>query len=238
MLELIKEFLWPKIKIILIIILIFVSIYFYIDFRKDTWKKYNDKINYQKNFEKNAITQINNIEQDKNILGDNNAKLVIIEYINVTCPYSLRFHKLYYKRILKDFVKTNKAKYVIRVALASSQSKLMSRIFNCIENTDLAYDFLNNCMLYNYEWVNLNSNKQKEALRKIANFVGINNDEFEKCYNVTNLDSILQSKEQEEMKYFAYISTPMIIVNQKILSGNITYNQLQKIINKEYKKIK
>ena len=236
MLEIIKEYIWPKLKIILVFIVLGVFLYFYIGFRKDNWKQYNDKIQFQKDFKKQAIAQINNIDKDKNILGYDDAKITIIEYINVMCPYSLKFHRRNYNKILEDFVETHKAKYVIRVALASDQSKIMARIFNCINNNSVAYEFLNNCMLYYSQWIALKGDQQREALRKIANFSGVEDEEFYLCYNNTGLDGTLQSKEQNEMKYFMYLSTPMVIINQEVLTGDILYEKLKKTADKEYKK--
>lgn len=238
MLEIIKEYIWPKLKIILVFIVLGVFLYFYIGFRKDNWKQYNDKIQFQKDFEKQAVAQINNIDKDKNILGYDDAKITIIEYINVMCPYSLNFHRKNYNKIIEDFVETHKAKYIIRVALASEQSKIMARIFNCINDNNIAYEFLNNCMLYYSEWVGLKDDSQKEALRKIADFSGVEDEEFYLCYNNKGLDATLQSKEQDEMKYFMYLSTPMVVINEDILSGSIDYNKLKRIANKEYRKVK
>ena len=154
------------------------------------------------------------------------------------CPYSLNFHRKNYNKIIEDFVETHKAKYIIRVALASEQSKIMARIFNCINDNNIAYEFLNNCMLYYSEWVGLKDDSQKEALRKIADFSGVEDEEFYLCYNNTGLDGTLQSKEQNEMKYFMYLSTPMVVINEDILSGSIDYNKLKRIANKEYRKVK
>lgn len=238
MLQIISEYIWPKLKIILIVVGVVVAIYFYVNFRKDSWEKYSTKLNYKKDLIEQIMAKLNDVSKDKNILGYDDAKINIIEYVNVTCPYSSRFHKQNYKRIVKDFVKTHKAKYVIRVALASDQSRIMSRIFNCIQNSELAYAFLNNCMLYRNNWIHLNGEKQKEALLKIAKFVNISDNEFYACYNNTALDGILKSKEMEEMKYFSYVSTPMVIINQDILSGNIEYTKLEKLANKAYRKAK
>ena len=76
-----------------------------------------------------------------------------------------------------------------------------------------------------------NSEKEENDYQKIDN-------EFYACYNNTTLDGALKSKEMEEMKYFSYVSTPMVIINQDILSGDIEYTKLEKLANKAYRKAK
>ena len=101
MLQIISEYIWPKLKVILIVIGVIVAIYFYIDFRKDSWEKYSTKLNYKKDLIEQIMAKLNDVSKDKNILGYDDAKINIIEYVNemrdlgITIPITEESYKEY-----------------------------------------------------------------------------------------------------------------------------------------------
>ena len=51
---------------------------------------------------------------DEIFLGNNNAKIVVIEYASMTCIHCANFHKEVYPKIKENYIDTNKIKFIFR----------------------------------------------------------------------------------------------------------------------------
>ena len=231
-----------KLRFILAFLILGFALYKYIDCRKDSWKARWSRKNeikqakelFMKEFYENLPFKISDKEH---VLGSNSAKMEVVEYISIRCPYSYKSHLESFPNLRRDFINTGRIKYTTRIVLDIPQSYALLRVFNCVKDTKKAYNFLNYSFKHK-QWIQLNENEQKNALLKISMRYGITDTEFMTCFNAKENDSKLKDKEMEEVKYFTnFLATPLFIIDKEILVGYAPYKDLKKCINKQLKKI-
>lgn len=63
------------------------------------------------------------LDKDDPILGDESAKVAVVEFSDYQCPYCSRFHKQYFAGLAQRYIDTGKVKYVLRDFPLSFHSK-------------------------------------------------------------------------------------------------------------------
>ena len=165
---------------------------------------------------------------DDPVLGNEDAKLTIVEFSDFQCPFCKRARDDAVKQIEEQYIKTGKVKFVYRDFPLTSIHPMAQKSAEAAECADDQGKF--------WEYHDLIFEKQAglsiTSLKQWAGELGLNENDFNKC-----LDSGKYAKDiQADSSYGQSIGvsgTPSFFVNGKQLVGAQPYSAFQAAIDAE-----
>jgi len=136
---------------------------------KDTQPPTTNKIT-----ENNPVTTINGVSKDDHIRGNVNAKIVIVEYSDLDCPFCKNFHNT-----MKQVLATNND--VAWVYRHYPIPTLHPDAFKKAEATECAWEQGGNDAFWNFTDKLFEANYSVSELSNIAQSIGLNKSVFDLC---------------------------------------------------------
>lgn len=167
------------------------------------------------------------VSEDDLVMGDRNAPVTIVEYASLTCPHCARFHTLVLPAVKKDYVDTGKVRLVYRDFPLDNLAFAGSMLARC-GGRDQAFGFLSALYASQSSWAH--SRNPLAALKRIARLGGLQEAKFDACLKDKSLQSAIAQQRLDGTNKYNVRSTPTIIVNGKLFSGGLTYQQLRLVI--------
>ena len=160
-------------------------------------------------------------------LGNKDAKIVVIEYASMTCIHCANFHKEVYPKIKKNYIDTNKIKFIFRDFPLDKQALFGSVLAKCAPK-EKYFDFVKLILNTQKKWI-ASDNTFQDKLKNIGKLAGLNENKINTCFKDEQIvDNILKSRSDAEKKY-NITSTPSLIINEKKYSA-MSYETFEKII--------
>ena len=176
-------------------------------------------------FSKNE--SINDKTDEEFFLGNKNAKIVVIEYASMTCIHCATFHKQVYPKIKKNYIDTNKIKFIFRDFPLDKQALFASVLAKCAPK-DKYFDFVKLILANQKKWVS-NDDAFMDKLRNIGKLAGLNENKINSCFKDEKMvDNIIRTRSIGE-EIYNINSTPSLIINEKKYSA-MSYENFEKII--------
>ncbi len=176
-------------------------------------------------FSKSEI--INAKTDEEFFLGNKDAKITVIEYASMTCVHCANFHKQVYPKIKKNYIDTNKIKFIFRDFPLDKQALFGSVLAKCAPK-DKYFDFVKLILTNQKKWVS-NDDAFINKLQHIGKLAGLNENKINSCFKDEKLvDNIIKTRSIGEKKYNIN-STPSLIINEKKYSA-MSYENFEKII--------
>jgi protein-disulfide isomerase len=183
-----------------------------------------------KNYSANKSLEL---RSDDFIIGDKNAKIVVIEYSSVSCPHCSEFHKYTYKEFKKKYIDTGLVKYVYRDFPTNEPALLGALTAHCA-GKDKYYLYISTLMDSQSTWAY--NNNYKESLINIAKLGGISEEKIKSCLsNKESQDKMLKSVMDDAIR-LEMTFTPTFFINDNKHAGAKSINELSKIIDAELSK--
>ncbi|PIQ35884.1 MAG: disulfide bond formation protein DsbA [Candidatus Yonathbacteria bacterium CG10_big_fil_rev_8_21_14_0_10_43_136] len=162
------------------------------------------------------------VTKDDHIIGNPNAKVIIVEYSDPECPYCKTFH-VTMNRIMREYGKDGEVAWVYRQFPIESLHPVKAQ--NEAEATECANKLGGNTKFWEYinqvfEITPSNNKLDQAELPKIAKSIGLNVTEFNKCLESDEMKTVVDAHIASGAK--AGVSgTPysIILVNKKAASG-------------------
>ena len=176
-------------------------------------------------FSKNE--SINAKTDEEFFLGNKDAKIVVIEYASMTCIHCANFHKQVYPKIKKNYIDTNKIKFIFRDFPLDKQALFASVLAKCAPK-DKYFNFVKLILTNQEKWIS-NDDTFMNKLRNIGKLAGLNENKINSCFKDEKMvDNIIRTRSIGEEKYNIN-STPSLIINEKKYSA-MSYENFEKII--------
>ena len=183
------------------------------------------------NKEKNIIKSLSSeIFDDKNsyYYGDKDSKISIVEFVDYNCGYCKKNHEI----IMQFLKKNNNIKYIVKeFPILGERSLLAAKVAILIYLIDGAkvykkfFDYL----------MNHRSQINFEILKSFANKAGTSIKDFENQIKKKKVDSIIL-KNLSLAEKLSINGTPTFIIENSIIRGFLSYENLQEIIDNLIKK--
>lgn len=162
-------------------------------------------------------------------LGDENAKVTVIEYASPTCPACAAFHTQVYPDFKKEFIDTGKVRFVMR---PFTRSILDAVVFMTAACDDPAADYYKITGAYFdtlRQWAV--SENAKGEMAKVAINNGFTQESFEACLTNQELFQGLEKARNQALDEFGLDATPTFFINGKKLSGVLSVEEFAKEID-------
>lgn len=174
--------------------------------------------------------EILNIKKSDIVFGNENSKVIVIEYSTLTCPGCAAFHNDVFYKIKSDFIDTGKILYVFRDLAYDKQAFKASILLRC--RNELQDKFMDALFKLQDSWAF--KKDYEEQLTKIGQVGGIKPEEYISCINNKEIEkSIFQNL--YDAKALEIQATPTIFINGKYFDGILNYNNIKDQIIKELK---
>ena len=111
-----------------------------------------------------------------NMLGDENAPVVFVEYSSFTCPFCGRFNDETYPLIVQNFVETGQVLYVYKHFVRNDMDIVAANAAECAGEQGLFFEYKN--AIYD----NQQSIGQPGFFENLAQTVGVNMGEWQTCF--------------------------------------------------------
>ena len=160
-------------------------------------------------------------------LGQEGAKVTIIEYASLTCTHCAHFHSTTYPELKKRYVDTGQARFTLRefpldpLATAGFMLARADGGGRYYALTDLLFDKQGS-------WAFVD--KPVDALAQLVRQAGFSQDKFETVLRDQKLYDAVNAVRQRAVDVFKVDSTPTFFVNGKRVPGAVSIDELDKII--------
>ena len=165
------------------------------------------------------------------VIGNEDAKITIIEYASLSCSHCADFHVNTLETLKKEYIDTGKVKMVFRDYPFNYPALLGSMVLRCIPK-NYRYDYMNALFKLQTDWVNKKNKKTIQELYKIMQSGGMTKDEYDACIYNTELENEILKGVMEAQNQFNIKSTPSFIINGKLIEGNKSIKEFRQIIDK------
>lgn len=165
---------------------------------------------------------------DDRIVGNPDAPITIIEYASLTCPHCANFHANTYPKLKEEWIDTGKAKLVFRHFPLDGLGLRAAAVANCLEGDRFA-GFIEILMKSMQQWAR--AEDPVKALAQISALAGINQEQFETCFNdEAEMNKILERR-QEAANNYRVDSTPSFLVNGRLVRGGLDFEAFNDLLN-------
>jgi len=165
------------------------------------------------------------------VIGNEDAKITIIEYASLSCSHCADFHVNTLETLKKEYIDTGKVKMVFRDYPFNYPALLGSMVLRCIPE-NYRYDYMNALFKLQTDWVNKKNKKTIQELYKIMQSGGMTKDEYDACIYNTELENEILKGVMEAQNQFNIKSTPSFIIDGKLIEGNKSIKEFRQIIDK------
>ena len=165
------------------------------------------------------------------VIGNEDAKITIIEYASLSCSHCADFHVNTLETLKKEYIDTGKVRMVFRDYPFNYPALLGSMVLRCIPE-NYRYDYMNALFKLQTDWVNKKNKKTIQELYKIMQSGGMTKEEYDACIYNTELENEILEGVMEAQNQFNIKSTPSFIINGKLVEGNKSIKEFRQIIDK------
>lgn len=168
-------------------------------------------------------------------LGSKSAKVHIVEFADLRCPFCEKFYTDTEPQIIKDYVNTGKATFSFRqYAFLGPASTVAANAAECANEQGKFWDFHN--YLYQHQPSESDTSMYTtDNLTTVAGQMGMDTGAFNSCLS-SNKDSALANKDFTEGQAAGVTGTPTIFIDGTPIVGAQPYNVFQGLINQELAK--
>ena len=160
-------------------------------------------------------------------LGPADAKVTIIEYASLTCSHCAAFHKESWPELKKRYIDTGKVRFILREFPLDPLATAGFMLARCDGEgkyypiTDLLFDQQRNWAF---------TEKPLDALRSMMRQAGFSQEKFDACLKDQKLYDAVNAVKNRGMDQFKVDSTPTFFINGQRHPGNLSIDELEKII--------
>ncbi len=164
------------------------------------------------------------------ILGDQNAKVTMIEFGDYRCGYCHLFTNQTLPRIIETYVKTGKVRYIYRdtITVGGEQTVTVASVAACANEQGKFWDFHQMAHANVDTWANNTGAQLVSTLSQMSQRLGINSSTLESCVS-SNRYATRYNTEVELSKRFGVSGTPSFVINGYFFSGALPFEVYQKI---------
>jgi protein-disulfide isomerase len=187
--------------------------------------------------ETEATATAEEAEADENgivemVLGNEDAKVTVMEYASFTCPHCASFHENQFKQLKADYIDTGKIRFVYRDVYFDRYGLWAAMVARC-EGPSKFFGISNLLYEQQREWMDPQDPvKTSENLRRLGRIAGLDGDKLTACLEDEDKARALVSWWQENSEADDISSTPTLLINGES-HGNMNYADLKELIEAE-----
>ena len=173
------------------------------------------------------------------VLGNPNAKVVLIEYGAPSCPVCANFNVQAFPRLKANYMDTGKIFYVFRVFPLRPDDGSAEKIARCLPE-DKYFAFIDLLFKNQPKWdweFGLKPPEVREGLVLLGRIAGMSREQVDQCMVNKAEDDRINKVAADGQSRYSITGTPTFILNgANIGSGNLPYDTVAKLLDTELAK--
>jgi len=165
------------------------------------------------------------------VLGNKEAKLLIIEYFAPTCAHCSDYHLKVFPELKRKYIDTGKIAYVMRECVGNKQDFDASLLARCKGDTKSYRELTSNLLHTQDSWAY--SKDYRENLYKIAKEHDVTKEQYDSCLSDESKSQILFDHAKLIGSDKDFIGTPSFYINGNLHKGSYDLNGLSDSIENE-----
>jgi len=170
------------------------------------------------------------------VLGKADAPITIVEYASMTCPHCANFDKTTYPALKAKYIDTGKVRFIFREFPLDELAIAVSMLVRCAAadsatntvNGDKAMTLIQVFFASQDKWA---TRTPIPVLQQITKQAGLTDKTFDDCLKDQKLYNDILAVRERGSKDYKVESTPTIFINGKMQRGEITIEDLAKVID-------
>jgi len=182
---------------------------------------------------------LDEVIQDKIVLGDADAPITIVEVSDYQCPFCGKFSLESGKQLREEYVRTGKAKMVMMdLAFLGSESVQAAQAARCAGDQEEYWAYHDK--LFSYIWDNYYAKGENgenvgafsdDNLKLFAEELELDTEQFNKCLDSEKYIGAVESDYNAAQKLLGdRLSTPSIFIGDKLIQGAQPYETFKQAI--------
>ncbi len=163
------------------------------------------------------------------VMGDDKAPVTIVEYASMTCSHCAHFQATTFPELKKRYIDTGKVRYIMREFPLDPLAAAGFMLARCAGKDDKNKYFalVDTLFLSQSTWV---VQKPLDPLKTISKQAGLSDKDFDACLANQQLLDGIEAVRQRGSEKFGVNSTPTFFINGKKQSGDISIDEMDKLI--------
>lgn len=161
------------------------------------------------------------------VIGASDAKVTIIEYASLTCDHCAAFHKNTFPELKKRYIDAGKVRFIMREFPLHPLATAGFMLARC-DGPDRYYPLTD--LLFDQQRAWVQADKPLDALQGMMRQAGFSQEKFENCLRDQKLYDAVNAVKQRAIEKFKVNSTPTFFINGQRHPGNLSIQQLERII--------
>jgi protein-disulfide isomerase len=163
-------------------------------------------------------------------LGSSSAKVTMIEFGDYRCGYCHLFTTQTFPRILEQYIKTGKLRYIYRdtISVGGEQTVTVASVAACMNEQNKFWDFHQMAHTESSAWGNFSGSALIATLAQMSTRFGVDKKTLESCA-AQNKYASRYTTEVELSRRFGVNGTPAFIINGYFFSGALPFEVYQQI---------
>lgn len=159
--------------------------------------------------------------------GPADAKVTIIEYASLTCSHCATFHANTYPELKKRYIDTGQVRFILREFPLDPLATAGFMLARC-EGEGKYYPIADLLFAQQRNWAFVE--KPLDALQAMMRQAGFSKEKFESCLRDQKLYDAVNAVKKRGEETFKVTSTPTFFINGQRHSGNMSIDEIEKII--------
>jgi protein-disulfide isomerase len=162
-------------------------------------------------------------------LGDANAPVKVVEYASLTCPHCATFHEQVFPQFKAKYIDTGKVHYTFKEFLtAPANIAAAGFLLARCAGKERYFEVIDAVFRSQAEW---QTSSPRDSLQRIAQSMGMNDDQFEACVTDRAARDALNARVEEGARKDEIAATPTFFINgKKAKEGAMTLEELDAAI--------
>ena len=160
-------------------------------------------------------------------LGPEDAPITVIEYASMTCPHCATFHNDAFPELKARYIDTGKVRFIYREFPLDAVALRAAMLTRCA-GPKRFFGFVEVLFRRQEHWAR--AKDPIAALARLGQVGGIGKKQFESCMNDRELGDSILERRLEGSNEFEVRSTPTFIINGKKHSGQMNFQQFDRVL--------
>lgn len=165
------------------------------------------------------------------VLGNKDAKLIVIEYASLSCPHCAHFFTSIMPDIQKNYIDTGKIRYILRQYPLNEPALRAAMLVDCMGDQGADKYYLFNKVLFDAQGKWAFDGNWQAALGTIAGVGGVSKEQFNACLNDPARETKALKAKLQAMKELKVPHTPYFFIGGEAYNGEISKPALSKFID-------
>jgi protein-disulfide isomerase len=163
------------------------------------------------------------------VLGKEDAKVTIVEYMSMTCPHCAHFATTTFPEIKKNYIDTGKARFIIREFPFDPRAAAAFMLARCAP-PEQYFPMVEMLFKQQAAWAATDVDG-RAALLQMAKLAGFTEDSFTKCLTNQKLLDDVNAVRERGAKEFGVNATPTFLINGKRYAGDMSVDTMSALID-------